>query len=52
MIDHDQYELNKIYEGMVNVYGDDVPDPDVYPRCFQYLLKMYMTYHHNKESND
>lgn len=44
-------EIDNIVEGMINVYGDKLPDPLHHPAVFQYYLNLYMFYHHKGNEN-
>jgi hypothetical protein len=38
-------EALKTHEMMQEIFGDDLPDPEVYPRQFHYFVKLYRYYH-------
>lgn len=39
-------DVRKIYQGMVEMFGDKLPNPEHYPRTFEYYLKLYL---HSKQ---
>lgn len=41
-------ELEFIGERLVELYGDELPNPDHCPRQFEFYLKLYMYFHHTK----
>lgn len=42
-------QLEKIGNDLVEMYGDELPDPEHCPREFQYILKLYMYYNFERE---
>ena len=38
-------EILKVYEGMQKVFGDRLPDFEVFPKQFAYYLKLYRYYY-------
>lgn len=34
-------EVLKMYEEMVKMFGDKLPDPDHYPKTFAYFVTLY-----------
>ena len=38
-------EVLKHYDKMVEIFGDALPDPDVFPKCFGYFCKLYQRFH-------
>lgn len=34
-------EAERIYNEMVDMFGDNLPDPDHYPKTFAYFVKLY-----------
>lgn len=34
-------EIARVYEEMKNMFGDNLPDPEHYPRIFAYYIKLY-----------
>lgn len=38
-------EVLKMYDEMVKIYGDRLPDPERQPREFAYFVKLYKYYH-------
>lgn len=43
-----QQQLNDIWNGLVEYYGDKLPDMDHHPIQFKYYLKMYMHFRYMK----
>lgn len=43
-----EQQLTDIWNGMVAVYGDELPDPDHCPRQFKHYLKLFMRFHYMK----
>jgi hypothetical protein len=37
-------QLEKIMNDMIEIYGDELPNPDHCPNEFRHILKMYMYY--------
>lgn len=38
-------EVLRIYENMVHIYGDKLPNPEHEPMVFSYFVKLYKYYH-------
>lgn len=36
-----EQEVLRIYDEMVEMFGDKLPDPEHYPRTFAYFVKLY-----------
>jgi hypothetical protein len=34
-------EIEQHYNKLVEIYGDELPDPEVYPKIFAYFVKLY-----------
>jgi len=41
-------EIEKILEEMKEMFGDKLPNPDHYPKIFEYFVKLYL--HSKKHS--
>ena len=41
MTDDELLIIYKIYEEMQEMFGDNLPDPEYYPRTFAYYVKLY-----------
>jgi hypothetical protein len=39
-------QLEKIMADLIEIYGDELPNPDHQPMVFSYLLKLYMKYNY------
>jgi hypothetical protein len=35
-------EIKKIYHEMLEMFGDKIPNPDHYPRTFEYFVRLYL----------
>lgn len=46
MTDEELLRVYKIYEEMQEMFGDKLPNPEHYPRVFEYYVKLY--YHSKK----
>lgn len=44
--------VEQMYEEMVEIYGDKLPDPDHFPKTFQYYVNLYKYYHLKQNEND
>lgn len=38
-------DAHRIYHKMVKLFGEDLPNPDHYPRAFEYFMKLYKHMH-------
>lgn len=45
-------EVLKIYNEMVEEYGNKLPNPDHYPKVFQYYVKLYLHYRKHNPKNE
>ena len=43
-------EILNHYERMQEIYGDELPDPEIYPKQFAYYVKLYKHVHYQPES--
>lgn len=42
-------EILKIYDNLLEMYGDDLPDFEHEPKQFAYVLKLYLYYEHTND---
>jgi hypothetical protein len=45
-------ELEKIYKEMVEIFGDNLPNPEQEPIRFAYYVKLYKYYHVSSASGN
>jgi hypothetical protein len=45
-------ELEKIYDEMVEIFGDNLPNPEQEPIRFAYYVKLYKYYHVSNASGN
>lgn len=38
-------QILKHYDRMVEIFGDELPDPEVYPKTFAHFVKLYKHYY-------
>jgi hypothetical protein len=42
-------EILKHYERMQEIFGEELPDPEIYPKQFSYFVKLYKKYYEESE---
>jgi hypothetical protein len=45
-------KVMQLYNELVEEYGDKLPNPDHYPKTFQYYVKLYKHYRKNNPKNE